>query len=76
MVCILVRSSECSETVGRMVMGKSQVIVSVNELLSVNTVALETVVGVAKLSGWVDFLFMINSKCNCHFTDTAQRERQ
>ena len=32
-------------------MGKSQVIVSVNELLSVNTVAWETTVGVAKSSG-------------------------
>lgn len=71
-VCVLARSSECMETVGRMVMGKSQVIVSVNELLRVNTVALETAVGGAESSDWVDFLFIINSKCTCHFTETSQ----
>lgn len=74
--CAVVRSSLCRETVGRIVMGKSQVIVSTNELLSVcKTVALDRVeVGGAKSSGWVelfdDFLFTTNSKCTCHLTAT------
>ena len=62
-------------------MGKSHVIVSINELLSVcNMVALAlVVVGGAEVSGWaglfdwwVDFRLTMNSKCICHFTDTGE----
>ena len=49
-VCAVVRSSECSDTVGRTVMGRSQVIASTDELLRVwRVVAVE--IG-AESSSW------------------------
>lgn len=74
-------SSECDETVGRTVRGKSQVIVSTNDVVSVCTaVALEIdAVGAAAESSdwvelfgwWAEFLLTMNSKCTCHLTATV-----
>ena len=79
-VCCVVRSSECRETVGRTVTGKSHVIVSTNELFRVCivvAVVIELLGAESSLSlwAWLFDLLMINWKCTCHLRETVERER-
>ena len=75
MMCATVRSSEWRDIVGRTVTGKSQVIVSTNEPLSVcRVVAMETSPEPSSraelLVWWAGFLLRTNLKCTCHLRET------
>ena len=76
-VCVVVRSSACWETVGRTVMGKSHVIVSTKEPFRAcsGDVAVATPLESWSwwawlLDLWAEFLLEKNVKWTCHFSET------